>query len=303
MLLVCGLGQWIPLGEVLPFSYIGHTRNSDMYLFDLNRRLLVNLTASPEAELTPTVSMDYQRIAFIYAGSGDFEIRVMQRPFVESTFLTTTSLASFGLAWSPDGQQVAYVEQGVYSIYSIQLIRVANATTRALIESRAVLLTPSWSPDGLQLAFSSGVPESPANLYVVDVNCQRDCDQHSRLLASYPSAETLPVWSPDGSQIAFFSSQGYSLDILTLPVSCLEAPDGCRDDNPRWLDIQDIVIDSPVLQWSHNSQQLIFLAVDLRDLGRGITRPGIFSVEQDCYNVLKGCQATLLFDLSRLHEP
>lgn len=301
MLIAFGLGQLIPPGEILPFSYIGHARNTDIYLFDLNRDLLVNLTSSPEMEMTPSISADYRRIAYIYGGSGSLEIRAMERPFVESVFLTTTTLASAGLAWSPDGQKLARISQDSRGSYSLQLMQVATGMNRTLLESRDILLSPSWSPDGTQLAYSRGVPENPGDLYVVDTDCQQNCYQQSTLFSAYPTAVHLPVWSPDGTQMVFFIYQGTGRVIATLPVSCLQSPDGCVNDNPRWLDVPDILVESSV-QWSKDGSRLFFQGIDLHDLGWGITRSGIFSVEQDCYNAPEGCQATLLFDLSRLRQ-
>lgn len=297
MVIAVGLGQLIPPEEVMPFAYTGYARNSDIYLFNLNRSLLVNLTASPEFEATPAISRDYRRIAFGHDAPEGSGISVMEHPFLESVFLHTPSITGFGLSWSPDGQQLAYVSLGTYNMYSIQMIHLANATTRILLKTGDALLTPSWSPDGLQLAFARRVMSKPAYLYVVDVNCREDCEQHSSVFVNYPMEDILPVWSPDGSQIAFFSSHGLGQGILTLPVDCLESTGGCLDYNPRGLDIRDMVINSLTLQWSKDGQHLFFVGADRRN---GIMRQGIFAIAQDCYNAPQGCQATLLFDLSNL---
>jgi Tol biopolymer transport system component len=62
--------------------------------------------------------------------------------------------------------------------------------------------SPTWSPDGSQVAFVRS--RGPSNLYVV----RADGKRLKRLTRNH-QAEGAPVWSPDGSMIAFTSERPY----------------------------------------------------------------------------------------------
>ena len=60
-------------------------------------------------------------------------------------------------------------------------------------------MSPTFSPDGTQVAFSwNGEREDNYDIYVKTVG-----SSDVRRLTTDPAAETIPVWSPDGKEIAF----------------------------------------------------------------------------------------------------
>ena len=60
-------------------------------------------------------------------------------------------------------------------------------------------VSPTFSPDGTQVAFSwNGEREDNYDIYVKTVG-----SSEVRRLTTDPAAETIPVWSPDGKEIAF----------------------------------------------------------------------------------------------------
>jgi Tol biopolymer transport system component len=96
---------------------------------------------------------------------------------------------------------------------------------------------PSWSPDGSQIAFLSGLYNDPPWQAIYLVNAD---GSGSTAIGSFYSSDDEPAWSPDGARIAFRSyPSGYS-EIWTMnpdgsdPVR-LSAGQGYRyDGGPSW---------------------------------------------------------------------
>ena len=77
-----------------------------------------------------------------------------------------------------------------------------GANQRRITVNRALNITPTWSPDGRSIAYTSYRAGLPDPLHLVHL---------SRGAArSRPRATTqnwLPAWSPDGTKIAFTSNR------------------------------------------------------------------------------------------------
>jgi dipeptidyl aminopeptidase/acylaminoacyl peptidase len=71
-----------------------------------------------------------------------------------------------GVAWSPDGREIAFVTTGADEQPQIAVAAADGSRTRILTRARGPLDTPRWSPDGRQIAFlySAGAPRTPSPL-------------------------------------------------------------------------------------------------------------------------------------------
>jgi Tol biopolymer transport system component len=78
-------------------------------------------------------------------------------------------------------------------------MRADGSEKRQLTSSATAFYgTPTWSPDGTQVAFVQHYGEE-ADITIMDVN------NGSTSRVSVPGFESNPSWSPDGSLIAFTS--------------------------------------------------------------------------------------------------
>jgi TolB protein len=104
--------------------------------------------------------------------------------------------------------------------------------------------SPTWSPDGSQVMFSSSMQGNPA-LYVTDASGNRP----KRLTFASNGADTSPAWNPKtGQTVALVSDRG------GVPQLYMMNADGT---DPRKIDLGDMgyVIDPA---WSPNGQLLAF---------------------------------------------
>jgi Tol biopolymer transport system component len=112
------------------------------------------------------------------------------------------------LAWSPNGRQIAYTDQGYVLVWS-----PSGAPPFALSQGGA----PAWSPDGKMLAFES---KDGVRLFSAGSNRFPSENPQTRLLTSAVRFEAsvnfdFPlglVWAPDGRSLAYIAGDERRLD-------------------------------------------------------------------------------------------
>ncbi|MBA3872674.1 MAG: hypothetical protein ABI970_13065 [Chloroflexota bacterium] len=128
------------------------------------------------------------------------------------TITGTQPIAYSSLAWSPDGHFIAFAaydaprRQGGQELYTLNLM---DGSVRRLTTDTNVDESPSWSPDGSALVFTSAVA-GYNELFIMDV-----ASGERRRLTYYTNGY-LPNWSPDGKSIVFESNLDYNYDLYII---------------------------------------------------------------------------------------
>lgn len=138
------------------------------------------------------------------------------------------------LDWSPDGRSIV-MDRGLSEGHgALVIVDVESGEETVLFsdeDSRRPINphSPSWSPDGQGIAFSTGA----GDIYVLDLD-----DREPRLLASSPRTcgYGYPSWSPDSSEIVFSDGcPGGGIRIVAADGEELrQLTDVRRDLEPSW---------------------------------------------------------------------
>jgi Tol biopolymer transport system component len=206
----------------------------DLYLADARTgRILRELASpvnSPHFDAISFISSsgawspDSKKFAFIVFSEGDNEIDILDVDSrrVERRIHHRDVDAVSHIAWSPDGQNLAFsgMRGGISDLY---LMNLASGTLRKLTDDKYADLHPTWSPDGRSIAFSTDrgtgtnletLSFSPLKLAIMDVSTSA-----IREIPVFRGAKHInPQFSPDGRELYFISDpDGYS-DIYRLEL-------------------------------------------------------------------------------------
>lgn len=104
---------------------------------------------------------------------------------------------------------------------------------QTILESNEPILSPTWSPDGKQLAYVSFEDRRPGIYRQVIATGQRE------RLTNFPGLNSAPAWSPDGRRMAMVLSKDdnpeiYMLDLATRQFTRL-TQHFAIDTEPAWM--------------------------------------------------------------------
>lgn len=178
-----------PDGNFLAFasSYEG---NSELYRLDTRTKALQRLTVNASGDLSPSWSPSGREIAFTSDRSGGPQVFLMSGDGSNVRRLTFEGDYNAAPAWSPRGNWIAYVCRTPKKEYKLCLITPDGQKRIQLTTGPGVDDSPSWSPDGRHLVFSS-TADGKSQIYMINAD-GKDLERIT-FTGTHNSA---PSWSP-----------------------------------------------------------------------------------------------------------
>ncbi len=222
------------------------------------------LTLEPtatEVEFVPAPPRDAREIViFSYEEDGYAHLFTYIPELLPLTRITSGDWDDITPAPSPDGEQIAFASNrnGFWDLY---LLELESGDVTQLTDTPEYEGAPTWSPDGLFLAFEAYEDE---NLNIV-VGPATDPLREPIPLTTSPSSDHSPAWAPDGRHIAFVSNG-------EIIIADLDQTDGSRFRN---LSNTELASEShPV--WSPDGSQLAWASSS-----QSVGRSGIYIWDAD----------------------
>lgn len=213
------LPAWSPDGASLAFVLVAqdHIEIDVINADGSGRQRIVNGRTD---SLDPAWSPDGQRLAFATGPTGRDTILVMNRDGSTVNVLTASSWDDGQPAWSPNGQLIAFTSLRDPPVNGVAWRRLflmnadGSNVQRVAPQLDLVALSPSWSPDGAQLAFEARPSTGGlSNIYVYTLSTGS-----VRALTSTPVEDHHPTWSPDGARIVFSRNSGTGTHLFSVAV-------------------------------------------------------------------------------------
>ncbi len=151
--------------------------------------------------------------------------------------------------------------------YDLEVADQDGYNPRPLLDSPEPIMSPSWSPNGHEVAYVS-FEDQHASIYIEDVTTGA-----RHLLTDYEGINGAPAWSPDGKQLALVLSKSGSPNIYVMDIASKHLTQVTHD----------IYINTEPA-WSADGQSLLYTS----DRGGG---PQIYQI-----NLATGSSQRLTFD-------
>lgn len=158
--------HWSPDGRQVAFV---STRdgNAEIYVMNADGSDQTRLTDATRVDLEPSWSPDGSRIAFsTHRKSSDEHIYVVNAEGGEPVQIQTIISDEYNPVWSADGQRLYYYNINLGKIYSSPADSIG--TPEVIFEFGAAV-DLSLSPDGQTLVFAASVGDSPAAVYILNL--------------------------------------------------------------------------------------------------------------------------------------
>lgn len=145
------------------------------------------------------------------------------------------------------------------STYRLNMADADGGRPQVLLESGEPIMSPTWSPDGKQIAYVSF--ESGNSRVYIQTLATGEREQ----LTNFPGINSAPAWSPDGTKMAMVLSKDGNPDIFVMDLRTRELTKVTShfavDTEPSWLpDGKSLLYTSE--QGGNNRPQIYQVALD-----------------------------------------
>lgn len=207
--------------------------DDDIWVMNIDGSNAHNLTSDWTADTTtedeePTWSPDGTQIAFktYYRWGSSYEIAVMKSDGTGVYNLSDSTDADKEPSWGPNGE-IAYVHAG-----DLVAEKADNSGSRHVIAT-APAQDPSWTPDGLKIAYSDG--------HDILVKSADGTGTAASITGAVTANTYHPSWSPDGLKIAYTDGGNGGSSNITVadanganPTNATPGTDTTDEFEPSW---------------------------------------------------------------------
>jgi TolB protein len=210
----------------------------DLYVMDVDGKNVQQLTSGAAQDLHPSFAPDGNRLAYCsLTHSGQWEIWT----FNLSTHEKKSLGAGLFPAWCPrrDVDRIAFQrarQRGShwFSIWTVDLVDgEPRRNTEVAVSSNAAVVCPAWSPDGIQIAFSTIL--QPANHDEEALPQQElwvaNADGSGRTRLAEGGTNLTPFWSAS-NRIYFISDRGGQENIWSVKVDAARSATATINETP-----------------------------------------------------------------------
>ena len=129
--------------------------------------------------------------------------------------------------------RIAYVVQVSKTAFELQIADADGGNAQTALRSREPIMSPSWSPDGSQIAYVSFESGKPVIYVHALATGQR------RVVANFRGSNSAPAWSPDGKLLAVALSLHGLQQVYVISSEGPSTPrrltsSGAIDTEPQW---------------------------------------------------------------------
>lgn len=209
-----------------------HTGNKELYICDADGGNLRQLTNDRSISMAPRWSPDGSRIVYTSFLKGFADIYLINVQTGGRSIIARYPGINMAGGISPNGGEMLMVlsKDGNPEVYTKSF--ASGALTRLTRTPRAGEASPTWSPDGSQIAYvSDPAGAGSPQIYVMDRG------GNSRRLTSRGRENVDPDWGPN-NLIAYASRRGGLYSIMVLNPSTMEerqaSPADANYEDPSW---------------------------------------------------------------------
>lgn len=128
---------------------------------------------------------------------------------------------------------VSSQRQGQQFTYRLIIADIDGANEQVVLEQDEPILTPSWSPDAMKIAYVSFETSRPA-IYIHDLRTGQRTQ-----LTNFKGLNSSPAWSPDGNSMAMVLSKDGNPDVYVMNLATRQLKRLTKhysiDTEPSWL--------------------------------------------------------------------
>lgn len=180
---------------------------------DIDLRLAAHRIADYVYEkLTGEKGVFSTRIAYVTKSGGRYNLWVADADGEGAQSALASSEPIISPAWSPDGNQLAYVSFETRKPI-VYIHEVSTGKRRLLASFRGSNSAPAWAPDGRTLAVTLS-RDGGSQLFNIDA-----AGGEPRRVVQSPSIDTEAVFSPTGDSLYFVSDRGGAPQIYRMPAA------------------------------------------------------------------------------------